>query len=109
MIVDDYNITPADFHKQLESGEISAAQVLDVREPWEWEFYHIEGTRLLPMNSVPGGISSLPEDQTIYVICAHGVRSMAVCDYLIRSGVENVKNVMGGMAAVSGLRGFQYD
>lgn len=103
------SIGPKEFLELLETGKLRDDQVIDVREPMEWNYYHLEGTTLLPMNSIPDSIDKLPQDDPVYIVCAHGVRSAAVCNYLQRLGFDHVVNVEGGMAAVSGYRGFQYD
>lgn len=102
-------IEPEEFNQKLQAGEIAASQVIDVREITEWNYYHLEETRHIPMNTVPEMMSQLDEEETVYVICAHGVRSAAVCDYMAKHNFANVINVEGGMAAIAGLRGFQYD
>jgi rhodanese-related sulfurtransferase len=84
--------------------------VLDVREPIEWAHYHLPDAVHMPMQTVPSRYGELPTDRNIYVICAHGVRSVMVCEYLGRLGVENLINVQGGMAAVAYIKdGFYYD
>lgn len=102
-------IEPEEFNQKLQAGEIAASQVIDVREITEWNYYHLEETRHIPMNTIPEKMSQLDEEETVYVICAHGVRSAAVCDYMAKHNFANVINVEGGMAAIAGLRGFQYD
>jgi rhodanese-related sulfurtransferase len=64
---------------------------------------------LMPMNKIPHKLHEIPEDRDIYVVCAHGVRSQMVCEFLRENGVERAINVNGGMAAIGMLRGFQYD
>ncbi|WP_248925385.1 rhodanese-like domain-containing protein [Paenibacillus hamazuiensis] len=103
------SIDPEQFVREYENGGLEDDLVIDVREQMEWDYYHLENTRHIPMNSIPSRLSELPDDKTIYVICAHGVRSAAVCNYLLQHGVDRVVNVEGGMAAVASLRGFQYD
>lgn len=102
-------IAPELFHARLLNGELREAAVIDVREPEEWAYYHLEGTTHFPMQSIPGRLHELPDDVPLYVICAHGVRSAMVCDYLQRQGYGNAINVAGGMAAVAALNGFAYD
>ena len=92
-----------------EADPADAAIVLDVREEWEWDYYHLEGSVLIPMQKIPASLGRIPMDRTVYVVCAHGIRSAAVCDYLERNGYDKAVNVLGGMAAVAALRGFQYD
>ena len=102
-------IHPEHFSRQLQSGQLSDARIIDVREQEEWDYYHIEPAVHIPMQTIPARIAELPEDKTIYVLCAHGVRSRMVCEYLLERGFENVVNVEGGIAAVAASRGFAYD
>ena len=104
------DVTPEEFillYGQQEQTE--RPLVLDVREPHEWDYYHLEGTVLMPVRTIPDKLGEIPRDRPLYVICAHGVRSDMVCRYLRDQGYGNVVNVEGGMAAVAELRGFQYD
>ena len=71
--------------------------LLDVREPWEYEYCHIADTRLVPMQSVPGKLDTLDKNAHIVVICHHGVRSMQVARYLEHAGFEQVYNLQGGV------------
>ncbi|AQR79406.1 rhodanese-like domain-containing protein [Paenibacillus larvae] len=103
------HIAPEDFLHQLDQGLLKEVLILDAREPEEWSYYHLEEPRLMPMQTIPEHLDEIPEDREVYVICAHGVRSEMVCRFLLRQGKKRVINVRGGMAAVSGLRGFQYD
>lgn len=103
------SISPQRFHELHEGNELGDALVIDVREPYEWEYYHLDDTILMPMNTIPERLNELPKHQTIYVICAHGVRSYAVCRYLTQQGYGDIHNVAGGMAAVASLNGFRYD
>jgi rhodanese-related sulfurtransferase len=102
-------IEPEKFNQMLQAGEITANQVIDVREPGEWDYYHLEQTSHIPMNTIPQKMGNLDHEETLYVICAHGMRSAAVCNYLVQNNFTSVINVEGGMAAVAELRGFQYD
>ncbi|MEX2321184.1 MAG: rhodanese-like domain-containing protein [Saccharospirillum sp.] len=73
--------------------------LLDVREPWEFETCHIEGSLAMPMNTVPGKHSELETEQPIVCICHHGVRSMQVAMYLEQQGFTRVINLTGGVDA----------
>ncbi|WP_052947660.1 rhodanese-like domain-containing protein [Aneurinibacillus tyrosinisolvens] len=99
--MDKYSITSNDFAQLYRDGQLDEAYIMDVREPYEWEMYHLEKARLLPMNSVPEHLDQLDKDQTVYVVCAHGVRSWHVTNYLLRNGFDKVVNVEGGMAEVA--------
>jgi rhodanese-related sulfurtransferase len=104
-----HNIHPKAFEDLHSQDADKKMVVIDVREQHEWDYYHLDDTQLIPMNSIPGRVKEIPSDQEVYVICAHGVRSEIVCEYLRENGFEKVVNVDGGMAAVAYLRGHEYD
>jgi rhodanese-related sulfurtransferase len=108
MRMDFEEISPREFLQWHEEGDKETSVVMDVRELFEWQYYHLDDTLHMPMNKIPEKLEELPRDRTIYVICAHGVRSYMVCDYLSKQGFD-VTNVAGGMSAVAQLRGFYYD
>lgn len=73
--------------------------LLDVREPWEFELCHIEGSQPMPMGSVPARAAELDAQAETVVICHHGGRSAQVGMFLERQGFKNVINLAGGVAA----------
>ncbi|WP_141501022.1 rhodanese-like domain-containing protein [Paenibacillus luteus] len=93
----------------LDNGIIEGNQIIDVREAFEWDFYHLEPSVLIPMNTIPERLGEIDGDKPLYIVCAHGVRSAAVCSYLEEQGYSGLHNVAGGMAAIASLKGFQYD
>jgi len=74
--------------------------LLDVREEYEFLELRASGAKLLPLDQIPNASDSLTEDQTIYIICASGNRSMVACEYLSSKGFRTV-NVIGGTIAWS--------
>jgi len=103
------HITPRQFLEKFDNGELKDDLVIDVREPFEWDYYHLEETTLMPLQTIPSEMAALPRDKTIYVVCAHGVRSVTACRYLAGNGFDRLVNVLGGMAAIASERGFAYD
>ena len=73
--------------------------LLDVREKWEYELCHIDGSTLIAMNTIPARIQELDEDAEIVCICHHGARSMSVAAFLERNGFGKVTNLTGGVHA----------
>ena len=73
--------------------------VVDVREPWEFEYCRIEDSRSLPLRSLPEAIEDLPREREIVVVCHHGVRSFHAAAWLKRAGFDRVRNLRGGVAA----------
>lgn len=81
-------------HLQTESPLL-----LDVREPWEFDICHIDGSINLPMGQLPQRLDELPEDGEIVVICHHGVRSQRVIQYLQQQSLDRLINLDGGVDA----------
>lgn len=73
--------------------------LLDVREAWEYETCHLDGSVWMQMNTIPARIDDLDEDATIVCICHHGVRSMQVAAFLERNSFGKVVNLTGGIHA----------
>ncbi|HEY9149594.1 MAG: rhodanese-like domain-containing protein [Gammaproteobacteria bacterium] len=73
--------------------------LLDVREPWEFQHCHIEGSELIPMGQIPSAHQALDTDRETVVICHHGIRSRHVAMFLENQGFTNLINLSGGVAA----------
>ena len=73
--------------------------LLDVREPWEFDICHIDGSINLPMGQVPQRLDDLQEADEIIVICHHGVRSLRVIQFLQQHAPGNLVNLDGGVDA----------
>ena len=91
-------MTVAELAERLAAGGEKPV-LLDVREPWEFEICHIEGSQPMPMGSVPARAGELDAQAETVVICHHGARSAQVGMFLERQGFENVINLAGGVAA----------
>jgi rhodanese-related sulfurtransferase len=72
--------------------------LVDVREPDEYENFHLSGAQLIPLADLPERIEEIPDDQRVYVICATGARSARAVEFLNRQGYDTV-NVAGGTKA----------
>jgi rhodanese-related sulfurtransferase len=76
--------------------------LLDVREPWEYNTAHIEGSTLIPMNEIPGRAhQELDEEAPILVLCHHGARSLSVANWLRQQGFDKAQSISGGIDAWS--------
>ncbi len=73
--------------------------LLDVREPNEYGYCHIEGSINVPMSRVFASLNELDRDRETVVICHHGMRSAQIAKFLIGQGFRNVSNLQGGVAA----------
>lgn len=75
--------------------------LLDVREPFEFAYAHIDGSVLIPLNQIPGRLRELDIDQDIVLICHHGIRSMQAANFLVQVGFKQISNLVGGIDAWS--------
>lgn len=78
-------------------AEMPDALVLDVREPFEWEICHLPNSLLIPLGQLPNRLQELPRDQTVVVLCHHGMRSLQATRFLRASGFADVFNLTGGI------------
>ncbi|HYE38057.1 rhodanese-like domain-containing protein [Methylocaldum sp.] len=92
------DILPSELRSYLETAEPKPL-LLDVREPQEYAYCHIEGSAHIPMNDIPSRLGELHPQQEIVVICHHGMRSRMVGDYLTHQGFSNIVNLRGGVDA----------
>ena len=83
------------------------ATVIDVREVDEYFDAHVPGVRLVPLGTIPDALDALPRDETLYVICRSGARSLRAADFLLANGFDAVSVAGGTMAWVQ--RGLEYD
>uniref|UniRef100_Q01Q87 Beta-lactamase domain protein n=1 Tax=Solibacter usitatus (strain Ellin6076) TaxID=234267 RepID=Q01Q87_SOLUE len=87
-------VTVQDLHR-----EIAHVQVIDVRQPGEWEQGHIAQATHRPLPKIPGNLDGLDRDQAVAVHCKSGYRSSIATSLLKREGFKNVMNVIGGYDA----------
>ena len=73
--------------------------LVDVREPWEFDICHIDGSINLPMSQIAARLDQLQDADEIVLICHHGIRSMQVAAYLQQSVDGKLINLDGGVDA----------
>jgi rhodanese-related sulfurtransferase len=92
------NLDAAELATLLQQTE-TAPLVVDVREPWEYELCHIDGSVHIPLADLPARMIELDRQRALAVICHHGMRSQMAADFLERNGYSQVSNLTGGIAA----------
>ena len=75
--------------------------ILDVREPQEWDAFHIPETTLIPLGQLEARLDELPRDREIVVVCRTGNRSQQGRDILLAAGFTDVASMAGGVIAWS--------
>ncbi len=73
--------------------------LVDVREPWEFEVCHINGSVNIPMGQIPQQLDLFRQSSQTVVICHHGVRSLRMIQYLQQQAIVNLINLDGGVDA----------
>jgi rhodanese-related sulfurtransferase len=74
-------------------------QLIDVREPHEYEICNISKAVLIPMNEVPDHLSEISKTKPVVVQCKAGGRSARIVQYLESQGYDNLYNLHGGILA----------
>jgi rhodanese-related sulfurtransferase len=76
----------------------AGAFILDVRQPEEWNEYHVPGSTLIPLGELESRVKELPRDKQIVVVCRSGNRSATGRDILLRAGFPQVTSLAGGLS-----------
>ena len=88
-------IEPAQLAERIARGE--KLEIIDVREPYEWQIGHIPGARLVPLGTIADEIPRLDKKRTIVLYCKVGARSLDAAQQLARAGASDVRNLAGGI------------
>ena len=76
-----------------------AIQLIDVREPFEFEIARIDGAKLIPLGQLANRLHELKQNGQTVVHCHTGMRSAQAVQMLRQSGFTNVYNLEGGIDA----------
>ena len=93
-------VTVQDMKRALDNPSLGI-QVIDVREPAEYQLAHVKGTILLPLSALPQRITELDPARSYYLHCKGGVRSLKALQFLREHGFQSLKSVKGGILAWS--------
>ena len=85
---------------EIKAGNV---KVLDVRKPGEFVSEHVEGAMNLPLDNINDHLASLDKDQTYYVHCAGGYRSMIFNSILKARGFDKLVDIQGGFTAIKDI------
>ena len=89
------DIDPLTLADRMKSGD--DIQLIDVREPWEWEVARIPGAQLIPLGQLASQIGSLDPSRETVIYCKSGVRSMHAAYELEDAGFRKLANLTGGV------------
>jgi len=94
-------ITSISADELAEKIEKENVLVIDVRRPSEFAAEHIDGAKSLPLDGISELMAEFPKEETMYIHCAGGYRSMIAASILKSRGYDNLIDVAGGFAAIS--------
>src|SRR5689334_5857138 len=87
-------ITPTELAARLDAKE--DFDLIDVREPYEWQLGRLPTARLIPLGQLPSALSTLDSTREIVVYCRSGKRSADATLQLRAAGFRAV-NLAGGI------------
>ena len=93
-------ITATELKQRLDNGD--DIQIIDVREPHEYEIGQIPNSKLIPLGQVLNRMNEIDPDRETVVHCKMGGRSAKAIEALQRSGFAgHLVNLKGGITAWS--------
>jgi adenylyltransferase/sulfurtransferase len=93
-------ITATELKKRMDTGE--DVQLIDVRQPDEYDFARIEGAKLIPLGDIAKRMDELDANRETILHCKAGGRSAKAIEALQKAGYTGeLKNLKGGITAWS--------
>ena len=89
------DLTPQRVRELLDAGEI---ELVDVREPHEWEAGRIAGAKHIELERLAGRAGEIPRDRPVVFQCRLGARS-AMATAAFRASGWRAFNMAGGLQA----------
>jgi len=87
-------LNPAEASEKLAGG----AQLVDVRQDYEWDAGHIEGAVLIPLEQLAARTGEVDRERPIVFQCRTGSRSAFATELFRQSGYD-AYNLEGGLQA----------
>jgi sulfur-carrier protein adenylyltransferase/sulfurtransferase len=92
-------MSPHELKRRMDAGE--SFELIDVREPFEYEIARIDGAKLIPLGEITERLDELEREQPIVIHCHSGKRSAQAAQLLLQRGFTKVYNLEGGIDAWS--------
>lgn len=78
------------------------AQLIDVREPKEFDAGHILGSRNIPSSQLRQRYKEVRPDKPVYLYCQSGARSARAAMFLKKKGYTQLNQLKGGFKTWTG-------
>jgi rhodanese-related sulfurtransferase len=72
-------------------------QVLDVRQPVEWDTGYVPGSLRIHLGDLPGRLAEIPREREVWTACASGHRASIAASLLDRAGIPVRLVAQGGV------------
>ena len=93
-------ITATELKNRMDAGD--DIQLIDVRQPDEYNFAKIEGAKLIPLGDIIKRMDEIDPSRETVVHCKMGGRSAKAIEVLQKAGFKgDLKNMKGGITAWS--------
>ncbi len=83
-----------------ENHYADSSLIYDVRRPSEYEGTHLPPAENIPLSDINSRMDDYNRDNTFYIHCAGGYRSMIASSILKARGIHNMIDIEGGMGAL---------
>ena len=92
-------IFPEDLQIYIAGHVEGTYQLIDVRQPEEYEQSHLPGSRLIPLPMLADSLEQLDRARDLIIYCSVGGRSRMAAQFLARRGFHRVLHLQGGIEA----------
>ncbi len=90
---------PDDLQKYIAEHREGTYQLIDIRQPEEYQEFHLPGSRLIPLPLLAESMKELDRTSDIIIYCAVGGRSLMAAHFLAVRGFDRVFQLQGGIEA----------
>lgn len=80
--------------------ELKKQAVVDVRKTSEYQAEHVEDALSIPLDFINSSMAEFPKDETFYLHCKGGYRSVIASSILKSRGYHNLVDIQGGFDAI---------
>lgn len=95
-------ISPAEFKKLIDANG-NKLNIIDVREPYEYDISRLNGSKLIPLGELMDHVNELDSSKEYIVHCRSGMRSAKAIQQLQKIGFKKLKNLKGGINAMADI------
>jgi molybdopterin/thiamine biosynthesis adenylyltransferase/rhodanese-related sulfurtransferase/molybdopterin converting factor small subunit len=89
------SLSARELKAEIDRGE--NVQIIDVREPQEYQINRIPGSTLIPLGDLSKRYVELDPNANLVMQCKSGMRSKKAQDFLVSKGFTRVRNLTGGV------------